>query len=134
MPLAYIQYIAVDIYGDFWITLRKGRFWTTLHSIRTTVPALTLTLTLAVPRARACPHPAWPRPPRLPAGQSISTLITLQFTIHRPAPLPAAKRAATRRPPRPLNLIPRRGRLLHRAPLRSDRQLNGIRRPAGRDI
>ena len=70
-----------------------------------------------------CP-PACPRPPRLPAGQTISSLIALQFTI-----LPA-KQAATRRPPRPLNLIPRRGRPLHRAPLRSGRHLKLTRRPA----
>ena len=99
---------------------------------RTTVPALTLTLAIVrPPRAHAGPIPACPRPPRLPAGQSISTLIALQFTI-----LPAKRAAinfdtsACPRPPRPLNLIPRRGRSLHRAPLRSGRQLKLTRRPA----
>ena len=101
---------------------------------RTTVPALTLTLTLAVPRAHAGPTPACPRPPRLPAGQSISTLIALQFTIHRSPPRSGQQLTLTRRPvprpQRPLNLIPRRGRPLHRAPLRSGRHLKLTRSPA----
>ena len=99
---------------------------------RTTVPALTLTL--AVPRAHAGPTPACPQPPRLPAGQSISTLIALQFTIHRSPPRSGQQLTLTRRPvprpQRPLNLIPRRGRPLHRAPLRSGRHLKLTRRPA----
>ena len=48
------------------------------------------------PSCNPRPTPACPRPPRLPAGQSISTLIAHQFTIHRSPPRSGRQHVARR--------------------------------------
>jgi len=122
--------IPCDILEVTWLVDIYGRFWITLHSM-TPRPHYSTS-------PNPNPNPSCTQRPRrpytglpmsaAPARRSIN--IDANCTPIHHTPLPAAKRAATRRPPRPLNLIPRRGRPLHRVPLRSSRHLKLTRRPA----